>query len=821
MKNTVFLISLLFMLTGIVFQGCHPKDNNKPDDTKTMDELIVSNNFDWRTTKTIQVFITLPEEDPTQLVRLYAVDEDRIFYSGYGDKSNGILTTTITIPSRYNMIKLVYGINNRYKPILVGVDNDLVYDFNNFKTVEEIGCDLTGFKTFSQGGWSSPAHGSNPGAVRDAYFNEVFPNGLTAGDPNNFTIFLNSSSAVKSFLPGGGRSKILTQSYTNPYSRQRVGGNWAGQIVAAIMNTEYDRAGHMGSNTLKLGDLIFTSGPFEDMSVDDFLIIANKALGGGGLSGYTIDEIQAYAEIINLNFDGGQNLGYLTCPDNGGGGNDQCGCKQGLRTLTMEYNGQNPAVVEVKEKKHNVVIYSGNLVPGDQFSFHGSGSDNKMGNIIRFYVNSIKNSSMHTSCSVDIFIGDIYGDFTVVDGTSKDNLHLCERDPSNCGCDDDIRYLELRYDGVTTANIEVKKGNHTLFSGSVDPNNTFSFTGSGRHGRMGSKIKLYVDGNKNAIIITNCSQDIEVGDSFGDFTIMAGSSKNNLPLCGSASGGGGGDGGGGSTSDNLNGTLAYEDLWPGKGDYDFNDMIINYNFDITKDDQNQVQNITATFVLYAYGASYHNGFGFSFPNVTPDNIISASGYDVEQGGIFNITSKGVESGQSKATFIVFDDTWRIMPPLEPGIGVNTEPGKEYVDSVTIEMQIVFYENGSFGSGGPITYDQLDIGNFNPFLVVNGIREIEVHLPDHAPTDLADQSYFGTMDDNSIPADGRYYKTSNNLPWCINIPVLFEYPIEKQDITGAYLHFGEWAESDGQIYTDWYEDISGYRNSSLIYQKPSK
>ncbi len=26
------------------------------------------------------------------------------------------------------------------------------------------------------------------------------------------------------------------------------------------------------------------------------------------------------------------------------------------------------------------------------------------------------------------------------------------------------------------------------------------------------------------------------------------------------------------------GTLAFEDLWPGKGDYDFNDLVLDYRF---------------------------------------------------------------------------------------------------------------------------------------------------------------------------------------------------------------------------------------------------
>ncbi len=40
--------------------------------------------------------------------------------------------------------------------------------------------------------------------------------------------------------------------------------------------------------------------------------------------------------------------------------------------------------------------------------------------------------------------------------------------------------------------------------------------------------------------------------------------------------------------------------------------------------------------------------------------------------------------------------------------------------------------------------------------------------------------------------------------------------EKQDITGAYFHFAEWAQSDGLLYPDWFLDKTGYRNQPLIY-----
>ncbi|MDV7398915.1 DUF4842 domain-containing protein, partial [Arthrospira platensis SPKY1] len=81
---------------------------------------------------------------------------------------------------------------------------------------------------------------------------------------------------------------------------------------------------------------------------------------------------------------------------------------------------------------------------------------------------------------------------------------------------------------------------------------------------------------------------------------------------------------------------------------------------------------------------------------------------------------------------------------------------------------------------------------------------------------ADQALLGTGHDNSIPAQGRYYKTQNNLPWAINIIERFEYPIEKVEIPSAHLKFADWAESGGQIFNDWFRDEEGYRNPSNIY-----
>ncbi len=258
-----------------------------------------------------------------------------------------------------------------------------------------------------------------------------------------------------------------------------------------------------------------------------------------------------------------------------------------------------------------------------------------------------------------------------------------------------------------------------------------------------------------------------------------------------------------------NGTLAYEDLWPSKGDYDMNDVVVDYRFKTVTDHNNKVVEIFGTFILKASGASFHNGFGFQIPtnNVDPANM-TVSGYNLSH-SIVSLNSHGLENSQTKPTIIIFDDFFSLMPNPGGCTGVNTSVGCEYVAPVTITIHITF--------NSPIyTMAQTNIENFNPFIFVGLDRTREVHLPDYTPTNLANQALFGTHDDNTNPSANKYYKTSNNLPWAINIYESFAYPKEKVDIINTYNHFVDWVTSSGLLYQDWYMDKPGYRNTSNIY-----
>lgn len=262
------------------------------------------------------------------------------------------------------------------------------------------------------------------------------------------------------------------------------------------------------------------------------------------------------------------------------------------------------------------------------------------------------------------------------------------------------------------------------------------------------------------------------------------------------------------SKDNF-GSLAFEDMWPAVGDYDFNDMVIDYNFNQITNGQNKVVQIDIRASLNAIGASYKNGFGIQLP-VSPDLIGSVTGTNIKESYIKQ-NSNGTEAEQSKATIIVFDNGFNLLPdPGLPSVGVNTTPGTVYVEPKELAITITLKT--------PVSLSTMGLPPYNPFMIINRNRQNEVHLIDNAPTDLANMKLFSSANDDSNPASGRYYVTAANLPFAIDISSHFDYPVELIPVTDSYLKFFEWGTSGGTQYYDWFKPNTGYRAEKNIYSK---
>ncbi|MBT3207751.1 MAG: LruC domain-containing protein [Bacteroidetes bacterium] len=258
-------------------------------------------------------------------------------------------------------------------------------------------------------------------------------------------------------------------------------------------------------------------------------------------------------------------------------------------------------------------------------------------------------------------------------------------------------------------------------------------------------------------------------------------------------------------SSNRFGTLLFEDLWPSQGDFDFNDLVMAYQFKSVVSPANDVVDIFMTFVVKATGAGFANGFGFDLPDASVNSAdINVSGY-VSNTGLISYSANGTEASQSLITIIPYDEV--------PNVGNTTSSGtfNDY-DTTIIHISVV---------GGSYSLFNFALPQFNPFIFIDLDRGHEVHLPSpgYDPTDLVDETLFGTFNDASNIINGIYYRTANNLPWVINIPREFSYPLEKVDISTAYLHLADWASSNGSIFNDWYLEKPGYRESNNLYSTP--
>ncbi|NCC09099.1 MAG: LruC domain-containing protein [Bacteroidia bacterium] len=221
-----------------------------------------------------------------------------------------------------------------------------------------------------------------------------------------------------------------------------------------------------------------------------------------------------------------------------------------------------------------------------------------------------------------------------------------------------------------------------------------------------------------------------------------------------------------TATETTKGTLAFEDVWPTGGDYDLNDVIIEYRSDVEFDRKNQITRITETFtpVNKKNSALNTNAFGY----VINDNLgtinLAESNYSVlEEGNQIILCPNVKEVAEENVTYKVVRD---FTTPISK-----------------------------------LTYKR----NWNPFIVVNykaGVKKrVEVHLPKHQPTSWADESLVGTKDDAYfINKDGKF-------PFAIDLPISgFEPVTETKRIgtTDEYPTFKDWAEGFGSTHADWYK-----------------
>jgi LruC domain-containing protein len=257
------------------------------------------------------------------------------------------------------------------------------------------------------------------------------------------------------------------------------------------------------------------------------------------------------------------------------------------------------------------------------------------------------------------------------------------------------------------------------------------------------------------------------------------------------------------------GTFAFEDTWPATDDFDFNDLILDYQIKRVTNSQNQVVQLDIIYQVRAIGSIIQSGFGLQI-NITPDLVAGIKTDYLFNDESIRLNGNGTEIGQKWATFILFNNTKSIFPHTQEGSPtVNTTLGYYFVVPTVYIFQIYLKE--------PVDQQNICNSKINPFIFRSEERSREVHLPGYPPTDLANTDLLGTADDASSAGSGKYYQTKNGIPWAMSLPVQFDYPVESADLLKGHLVFASWISTHGTKYQNWYLDQQNNRDWDFIYR----
>lgn len=229
----------------------------------------------------------------------------------------------------------------------------------------------------------------------------------------------------------------------------------------------------------------------------------------------------------------------------------------------------------------------------------------------------------------------------------------------------------------------------------------------------------------------------------------------------------------------TSGVYAFEDMWPERGDYDMNDIIVDCKHQIEYNDKGKVSKEIYNLTTYQNLVGLVSGLAMKLnTKVTPKSIVM---------------KKGHKDGNAAACTFTKDAENCYYLTSDVKAEINTTYTFEITYSTAQELK--------------------NISTIEPFLY--GDREgkyWEVHLPGKKPTSKMDMSFFHTYDDVSDINAGRYYVRNSLFPFAFYLEgasaedfmnTILASENESTPINVFYPDFIQWSTSKGEKCKDWY------------------
>lgn len=377
---------------------------------------------------------------------------------------------------------------------------------------------------------------------------------------------------------------------------------------------------------------------------------------------------------------------------------------------------------------------------------------------------------------------------------------------------------------VKTKKIMVGQGADAKATG----NTYFDWDNTQVYDKEGNQITLANDWSADTGVRNNITKYIDESTVLSNFTIPAGD------CTGDGYNDGGNDGGGKPDTKSFSMRYCFEDNFPEVGDYDFNDVVLTVTPTLTG------KTLTLKVSLDAVGATKTIGAAIRLIGVQTGDLASCTvtkaftplpsnlerNYaNISTSETFLPENQSPNNTSSMVIVLFKDAHWTINPHLGSdgsiqNVFYNTvdrsvASNKAYVDPQEAVYTLVF--NDETKAKNMLKENLYDVFIVEPYngafwevhTVQNNFKTAQVITPLKG-TNSAGKTY-----------DQAY---GSNMPWAIQVPGTFRYPIEWQGIgykksgalSGAYKtaghSFGEWAE-DCSTATDWYN----YPDASLVFE----
>lgn len=240
------------------------------------------------------------------------------------------------------------------------------------------------------------------------------------------------------------------------------------------------------------------------------------------------------------------------------------------------------------------------------------------------------------------------------------------------------------------------------------------------------------------------------------------------------------------------GTVMFEDNYPLLGDYDFNDFVALYTYEVNtkSNNPNLIDYIEIRLEIRAIGATkvyvpHLRLKSYGVDRVEKIELVEGDVQGLKVELLSDAKASDLESGKMVLAFNGAEDKGGMTY-------FNTEKGTQASLSKKLSARVYFKDNTD------VSY--LKIDGFDLFLATKD-RKLEIHA-------LGNGTAFSL---DNYKNEDLYKDAGTNLVWAINVPKVINHAYERGDFLKAYPDFKTWAESANA--SKWYDN----GNNAYLFQ----